>query len=397
MHYFFCVTVFIQVCMALLASPQKALASELSGHIEGEVQYFFSEPLHQGQEEHKASLAVEAEYFNEFENDLSFIAVPFARIDHADSERTHFDMRELNLLWVGDNHELRFGLGKVFWGVTEFIHLADIINQTDAIESLDGEEKLGQPMAHLSLPADFGTFDFFILPGFRERTYPGRDGRLRNIWIVDTDNPTYESSAKDKHIDLAIRYSHTINALDLGIYFFNGTGREPTLTADPANLRFIPHYQQISQTGLDLQVTTGSWLLKLEAIHRAGQGESFQAVAGGFEYTFSAIGDSLADLGIIAEMAWDDRGDNATTAYEKDLMLGIRIVFNDMASSELLAGIIKDIDDSSVMMSLEGSRRLGENWKISIEASLLANIDKNDILYNLRDDDSVKIKLAYYF
>ena len=31
-----------------------------------------------------------------------------------------------------------------------------------------------------------------------------------------------------------------------------------------------PYYEQIRQFGLDMQLTTGPWLLKLEAIHRAG-------------------------------------------------------------------------------------------------------------------------------
>lgn len=383
--------------LIVLACAFDSYTHELSGYIESEIQYFPDSPLHPGQEDHNASFAVEPEYFHEFESGLSIVAVPFARFDSADSERTHFDMRELNLLWVDDNYEFRFGLGKVFWGVTEFIHLVDIINQTDTIESLDGEEKLGQPMAHLSIPTDAGVLDFFLLPGFRERTYPGFDGRLRSALIVDTDNPVYESGAEDRHIDFAARYSHSIGIADFGVYFFNGTGREPSLVLDSANQKFRPYYQQISQTGMDVQLTTGSWLLKLEAIHRAGQGDSFFALAGGFEYTLNAIGGSHADLGLITEFVYDDRGDNATTAYEKDIMLGVRLSLNDMASSEILAGVIKDIDDSSVMATVEASRRLGENWKLSLEASFLSNIDENDILYNLRDDDSFKLKLAYYF
>ena len=38
---------------------------------------------------------------------------------------------------------LSIGLGKVFWGVTEFNHLVDVINQTDLVEGIDGEAKLG--------------------------------------------------------------------------------------------------------------------------------------------------------------------------------------------------------------------------------------------------------------
>ncbi|MDD7885073.1 hypothetical protein [Flavivirga sp. 57AJ16] len=38
--------------------------------------------------------------------------------------------------------------------MTESNHLVDIINQTDAVETFDGEEKLGQPMVQLSWGTD---------------------------------------------------------------------------------------------------------------------------------------------------------------------------------------------------------------------------------------------------
>ena len=61
---------------------------------------------------------------------------------------------------------LSIGLGKVFWGVTEFNHLVDVINQTDLVEGIDGEAKLGQPKINLSLINHWGALDFFVLPGF---------------------------------------------------------------------------------------------------------------------------------------------------------------------------------------------------------------------------------------
>jgi hypothetical protein len=50
----------------------------------------------------------------------------------------------------------------------------DIINQTDLVENIDGEDKLGQPMVHFSYFGDWGVVDFFLLPYLRERTYPGK-------------------------------------------------------------------------------------------------------------------------------------------------------------------------------------------------------------------------------
>ena len=71
---------------------------------------------------------------------------PMLRLDAHDASRTHFDLREASALWLRDGWTLILGVGKVFWGTTESVHLVDIVNQTDGVEDIDGEDKLGQPM-----------------------------------------------------------------------------------------------------------------------------------------------------------------------------------------------------------------------------------------------------------
>jgi hypothetical protein len=197
--------------------PVYTFANELSGYIEIEGRFFLDDPLFEGQKRDSGSFAVEPDYYHEWESGSSFTFVPFARFDSADTRRTHYDIRELNYLHLAESWELRVGFAKVFWGTTEFLHLVDIINQTDLVENIDGEEKLGQPMVHLSVPRDWGTVDMFVMPWFRERTFPGSGGRLRSGLLVDTGNPEYESGAKENHVDFALRYSHTIGDWDLGI------------------------------------------------------------------------------------------------------------------------------------------------------------------------------------
>ena len=253
---------------------------------------FANSPNFPDQKRHNASVALQPEYYNEWDGGRSFTFVPFFRLDSADSERTHFDIRELFGLWVFETWELGVGIRKVFWGVTESQHLVDIINQTDSVESTDGEEKLGQPMLNISLPRDWGTIDLLIMPYFRERTFIGRKGRLRTSLIVDSDQATFENGAEEYHLDVAVRYSHTIGDWDIGVSHFRGTGRDPTLlsgTDSAGNSVWVPFYEQINQTGLDLQLITGEWLWKSETIYRSGQGDSFFALTGGFEYTFVGI------------------------------------------------------------------------------------------------------------
>ena len=138
-----------------LSSFQPSLAQEgdtykeFTLELKGDYRYFFNEGEYAGQKEHYLSIAVQPEYFIEWKDGkYSFKFTGFARLDQHDNRRTHADIRELYWQYVEGSSELSIGLKKVFWGVTESSHLVDIINQTDAVESFDGEQKLGQPMIH---------------------------------------------------------------------------------------------------------------------------------------------------------------------------------------------------------------------------------------------------------
>jgi hypothetical protein len=391
---------FVALFLTLFLAVSSASAYELSGFVEAEGRVFFNDPLYPDQERESSSLAMQPEFYHEWKSGSSFIFTPFARLDSSDPERSHFDIRELNALLLKDGWELRVGIGKVFWGVTEFLHLVDIINQTDAVESIDGEDKLGQPMIHLSVPREWGVLDAFILPYFSGRTFPGRKGRFRGPVVVDTDRAKYESPDEENNIDIAVRYSNTIGDWDLGVYHFRGTGREPTLllSADSTGRPvLIPFYEEIVQTGLDIQAVKGAWLNKLEALYRSGQGDGFYALVGGFEYMFVNIASSGMDLGLLGEWAYDERGKESTTGYDNDLMGGVRLTFNDAASTDALIGIIQDIDSDGSSFVFESSRRVGDSWKVSLDAFFVLDTSEDDIMHSLRDDDSVSMELAYYF
>ena len=81
-------------------------------------------------------------------------------------------------------------------------------------------------MVNLALIQDWGTIDFFVLPGFRERTYSGKHGRFQPSFRFDKSAAEYQSAAEDKHVDYAIRYSTYIDVIDFGVYHFWGTSRE---------------------------------------------------------------------------------------------------------------------------------------------------------------------------
>jgi hypothetical protein len=374
-----------------------------SGYVSLEPRFFVDEPLYPEQPaaglSASAVIAPELRYEWNSGNDRVTVA-PFFRWDADDDARTHADLREALWLRVRGPWTWQIGVGRVFWGVTESRHLVDIVNQTDWVEDFDEEDKLGQPMIALERwTPNGGSFGVFLLPGFRERTFPAEDARLRGTVPVETSAADYESGSRDRHVDWALRWSHSIDNWDLGINGFYGTSREPRLLPRlnvGSSPILVPRYDIIRQIGLDMQYTEEAWLWKLEVINRQGHGRTFNAVVAGLEYTLFNVGKSSSDLGLLLEYLYDGRDASAPpTIYDDDWFAGFRLGFNDVEDTAILGGAI--IDNGGTFGILEAERRLGEYWKVEIEARWFINIDVQDpILAGFRNDSFVTVRISRY-
>lgn len=393
------------------AAQDSWLAGEWTAATTLQMRHFLHEPLPQNNMQHNnsASVATELEYYASWDDyNKSLTVTPFVRLDQHDSERSHGDLRELSYQQVFTRWELRLGISKVFWGVTESQHLVDVINQTDQVENIDGEDKFGQPMIKASMERDWGILDVFVLPWFRERSFQGIEGRPRPLLTVDTDQVTYESSDKQRHIDYALRWFNYLGDIEMGLSYFNGTSREPLLIPGISNATTVltPYYPQMQQVGLDAQLTTAEWLWKLEVIARDWQAvdntmqlidQRFIALTGGFEYTYVGIAESNADLGLVTEYLYDDRDEEATSFFQNDVLLGLRLAMNDAQSSEALLGVIYDLDNREFMLSLETSRRLAHRWTASLEVRSFNRVDNNSPLASIAKDDFIQLDITRYF
>ena len=381
-----------------LSQENNSLNHDFSLEIEGEFRYFFEEGSFEKQERLFPSIAIRPEYslsWNQGYDEVNFAG--FARWDR-DERRTHYDLRELYYQRARGNWELSIGLKKIFWGVTESNHLVDIINQTDQVESFDGEQKLGQPMVQFSYITDaVGTFEFFYLPVHRKRQFAGEKGRLRFAQIIDRDDLGYESGNEEWHPSFSFRWSHYMGDLDLGLTQFYGSGREPLFIFNP-DQSITAFYPEIYQAGIDLQLTRNAFLWKLESIYRYAEVQDFFAITAGVEYTFSNINGAGLDIGVISEYTFDSRDELAFTALQNDIFYGSRIAWNDQYDSAVLIGGITDFSNGSTILSVEGSRRVGASNKVSIEARIFAHVsDKELLLSNFREDSFLRATWSYFF
>lgn len=375
---------------------------EFFGEIELEATGFFEEPQFTGQDRDAFSIAGKATLAAEWlDGDLEFRFTPFLRLDSADDRRTHGDIRELKIDYATGDWSFTFGADTVFWGKTEVVHLVDIINQTDLVENLDDEDRLGQPMLKIAYLSDIGEISAYALPYFRERTFPGVSGRLRLNPPVNTARPIYETGAEEWTPSFAVRYSGVIGNIDLGISGFHGLSRDPSFFFDGQSLR--PVYSRINQGGIDAQYTSDATLWKFEGIFRDGQRDArgrrdnFVALTGGFEHTLFGVLGSNADLGLIAEYAWDERGDNALTTFQNDAIFGLRLALNDPQDTALLLTSSVDVTDGALSFRLEAETRLTDDLSLEVESQGFVNQDKTTAAGAFADDSFFRASLRWFF
>ena len=383
------------------AAPSFAQNVDLRPKAGVELRAFANDPQFADQlETVQASLILTGEArWRSQDRDTRIVVEPFVRLDSADDERTYFDLREASLSHeINRDWDILLGVSEVFWGRTESRNVVDVINQIDAVEDVDEGEKLGQPMIRVSRRGDIGTIEAFYLPYFRERRFPGANGRLRNQVLVNADAARYGRANDEWSGDVALRYTNRFDGIDLGLHLFHGTSRNPRLDFNPATGQLEPFYPELNQAGADVQWTNEAWLLKGEFVVAKMLGERFISAVAGFEYTFFDISGSGIDVGLIGEYLYDDR-DQAllpATLFENDVFVGARLVLNDVQDTEFLAGAIIDDRTGGAFISAEFQRRLGDTVLLELEARVFEASD-DPFMVALDRDDHLTVRLTRYF
>lgn len=381
----------------------------------------FAEPSSYVDHNQDGSLTWQGRYSYSWFNDSgrlkhNITLVPFIRYNTQDPERSRFDLQSLSWTYIKNNWELRSGIRTVSWRTTESIHLVDIINQSDLTGDVDGEDKLGQTMLNLVWSGESASLELFVLPGSRERIFPGSDARLRSKLRFSPDNVRYQSGAEELRTDTALRLTLLPGNWEIAVSHFSGTSREPLFLLDGSltNPTLNPYYPVIEQTGLEVQYASGDWLWKFEAVSRAGfklagdlqalaaqpDRNRYEAAAAGFEFTWSGLGQTGYDLGVLTEYLWDKRRDEL---FANDVFVGVRLGLNDIQSTELLVGSIADLHHEEYLSFIELSRRTANSGKIDLTARLfdaagdIRSRNRDADFVELHNDNYLSLSYTHYF
>lgn len=418
----------LTVAAALLMTSTSAQSLDWRGNISTELTYFPEYSAGTENWKFNSSVAADIELTQDLADNIRLTVHPFVRWDQQDDERTRAGVREFLLSTTGETWEFNAGLGTVFWGVTESHNPVDIINQTDAVEDIAGDEKLGQLMLNLKWFTDnYGEFEAFLLPQFHEQTFVGSNGRPSLGITVDPDLTTYESDRGSKQVGYALRWINSFDAWDLGLHYFDGTARNPSLTPVVTNEGAVlaPRYSLLRQVGLDAQGLYGDLAIKTELIHQTGDEiESHIETVTGIEYTLVGFLSSLQendklpedwctpktgnifkklacndriDLGLVLEYLWDQRGTDSNQPFQNDLLAGFRFAFNDAASSDALLGLVQDLDKGATTLSFEASTRLFESYRLKVLGRKFLNTDDDAVLNAFQNESFLQLDFSYFF
>jgi hypothetical protein len=320
------------------------------------------------------SLNYKTKTFFEMGSSVAYIDLEFLADNN---DNTLFNPIELKYKLERDDYNLGIGFDTVFWGVAESYNPVDILNRKNLLTTYETKDKLGEFMFAGEYFFENSTLSAYYLPKFYQQKF------------LDKDSATGFDIAKhiieDEKNSYGVRYKHIIDNIDLGLSYFSGVSRNHQLI--PTANAFNVYYPNITQIGLDLQLTTENALYKLEYANKSYTNDDKYAAVVGVEYMF--IADILIN-GLIEYLRSDE-----LNIYQNDVMLGLRFDFEDEFGSEGLIGLIYDKDYGSKILTFSGSRRINNNSKIEVNLALYDAKSDDILLKDVRNNFA--LTLFYYF
>ena len=378
-----------------------ANALDFSGEIDTSFFFYREKPkfVEQDSDKFQSELAVvfhlNGEVFTKWDLDSTF----FLRHNPDAQKDIWGDIRELRFSGYKSNSSISAGVLTEYWGSLEANNPVDIINARDFIQDYEGDIKLGQPGLAYSRFEGNHQLDTFILPYARERALPeGRDRYRFNSF--DYASAQFE---KNRYLpSLALRYKYTHEQGRLAVSQYRGYTRSPEFIAetspDSQEIELIPKYQLINQTGLELEWLKAGAIFKAELIYQSGGPDSFFGTGTGVEREFPNILNSSMTFTPFFEVYYDNRNERAPiTAFDNDLYLGARVLFNDINDSKIQTNMLWDWESHAYFYELDASRRIGNDWLVSTAVTIPVNADDDPALSSFTEDERIMFKLRYHF
>ena len=379
--------------IALCCLTNSLFAGEVNTTLSSRYDVF---PEHSSRTQDKSrSAELKLEAFHDFD-DSRFVAELIGRADADDAGRRILEARQAYLRTPIAGMEAFIGHRQVFWGNAESKNVVDVINQSDAAANEGKSGKLGAPSISAERYLDIGDLQLWYITGFREKTFNDSDAHPSSGLPVGAAQYA-RKDGKDAD-DFAARLSSFAGDWDLAGSIFYGTARDPILSVASGGRALSPYYALQKSIGLEAQFTGDATLLKWESLHGTQSslqgGHDFAAVVAGIEYTYYGAFETIWDIGLIGEIQHDDRPQAAANQFG---VAGVRLVFNDIADSNILFLASADRKADQSLVSLEASQRINEFVSVKLSSQFYNARTPTSAFGQLSDDDAVTLTLNMFF
>ncbi len=234
-------------------------------------------------------------------------------------DKSYLKFNELYIQKEFENITIKLGRDIKYWGALELENISDIYNQKNTtLDRFDKDQKLG---------TDAITFEYFF----------------QN----DTDI-SFIASKYDDNITKYLKYSGAIDIV-------NGVDFAFIAKHDDNNTQYINYTTAI----------VGSNIFKLEYINTNTKNTNFYKAGIGYERTFFKVLNKN-DIVILVEYYKSNIKQQNTTTGQDDIFAGIKYNFNDVDSSDIIFGMIKDMDDLSYSYTAESNTKFFDILKTKL-------------------------------
>lgn len=342
---------------------------------------------------HNSALTFQNELKYSFSNSKLYSKIDILK-DTSEKQRDYIDINELYLLRSFKAFDLYLGKKIIFLGSLEAHNIVDIFNRQNYKKDMLSDYKTGAFLSGINYYFEDDSRLNIYIKGFEEDIefsdknspyYPfGKNGYDKELLFA---NGSESPSVLTTYLKT---YDEDITA-DISYGFFYGYDNQ-LLYKNKGNDYRTMLFQSMKLFTYDTFVID-STLFKIEASYTKIKNdggfklEDFYELGFGGEYTFEQI-IKTHNLGLIAEFYKSDSG---LTSMQSDLFFALRYSLNDMDSSEFLAGIVKDTQNSERSIYFKYEGRISDTLKASTDLRYLKSESYLD--EHLRFNCEIK----YYF
>ena len=389
---------------------------EVSGHFDLESQAYL---IHEDAKNSNSFTAKQTLELNYVKEDLSMYAKLYAQEAYHDfssteheTQRTFARLDELYLKYDYGDSSVLIGKSIKYWGALELRNIVDVFNPNELRDDLFKTNRLGVWNTSYSYYTDSGELSIVLKLKEPEQkmaafsyvyyVFPSSVSYDENLVTTkDTNSPslyiTYSGSTDTQYaLDYAFIYEH---GYDSQRYFSQLSHQRGSYVQNAYVVDKFMTYNTL---------VLGSTLVKLEALYtKVSDTEligDYSHIAFGFESALDDFEDG-STLSVLSEYykytVYEDDTYTDLELFESmqdDLFIGLRYVLNNADDTEIVGGIIHDLeyDEQTYYMELES--RVADYFKVALDYYYIEP-SKEALTANalLGRHQRVSLNIAYYF